>query len=76
MRIDAQDFMLDALIALFNSQAAKQDWDAAYGTSLALAEHYEQRAQHVRECVALVLKNGVVARAREAAETITKKKKH
>ena len=75
MKLDTQHLTLDALIDLFNSQAEKQDWDAAYGTSVAIAELYEERAKAIRESVVNQLKIGVVARAREAAESKAKKKR-
>ena len=68
MRIVKEDPILDALIDLFNEQASKHDWDAAYGTSVAIAEHYQDRADSIRSSVVGQLKLGVVNRAKQSAE--------
>ena len=52
MQIIKEDPTLNALIDLFNEQSKKSQWDAAYGTSVAIAE----------------LKIGVVNRALAAAD--------
>ncbi len=75
MQIIKQDEMLDALIDLFNEQMGKRQWDEAYGTSVAIAEHYEMRAQQVRDSVVAQLKIGVVNRAKAAAEEKVAKRK-
>ena len=75
MQIIKEDLTLDALIDLFNEQSKKQQWDAAYGTSVAIAEHYEQRAEGIRSAIVSQLKLGVVNRAKAAAEDRIKKRK-
>ena len=40
MKLDTQDLMLAALIDLFNRQAEKQDWDAAYTAWVATRRYH------------------------------------
>jgi len=72
MTIESKDVILDALIGLFNQQNKSNQWDAAYCTSIAIAEHYENRARAIRENVTQQLQIGVVNRARYAAESMDK----
>lgn len=76
MQITKEDQTLEALIDQFNEQSKNQNWDAAYGTAAALAEHYQELADHVRSFVVAQLKTGVVNRAKAAAkERIGKNKR-
>ena len=76
MQIYKEDPTLDALIDRFNQQSAKCNWDACYGTSLAIADHYAMRSKQIQENVAAQLKIGVINRANAAAkEAIEKNRK-
>lgn len=71
MRLEPTDELLDRLILLFNQSAERHDWDAAYGASVALAEHYELRARQIREGIVSPLLRGVQSRALDASKKLT-----
>jgi hypothetical protein len=73
MQINKEDKLLGSLIDLFNEQIDKQEWDAAYCTSTAIAEHFEMRSKSIRENIVNELKVGVINRAN--CRAIAKKKK-
>jgi hypothetical protein len=75
MRLIKRDPTAEALIDIFNEQTATAQWDAAYGTAIALEERLLEMANSIRESVISQLKIGVVNRAKQAAEEKTKKKK-